>query len=264
MRLHSTFAALLTVVAAAPLAAQATQAANRASADPDKNAAGGLRVPGWTARFDRAEAKPAQVSFTRMGTGYHVTAGPAAVYYPTRSAPASGNYTVAASFTQTKAPAHPEAYGLFAGGQNLQGAAPSYVYFVVRGDGKYLVKHRANATEVHTLVDWTASPALKPAGADGKATNALEIRVAGDSVRFVANGTPVAAVSRKQTGALNGTAGIRVNHNLDVHVDGFAVRPAGRRRGARRRGRRPAARARPRPCSRTRSTTSSTSSASRS
>jgi hypothetical protein len=222
MRLHSTFAALLTVVAAAPLAAQATQAANRASADPDKNAAGGLRVPGWTARFDRAEAKPAQVSFTRMGKGYHVTAGPAAVYYDAKQT-ASGNYTVRGSFTQTKAPTHPEAYGLFAGGQNLTGAAPSYMYFVVRGDGKYLVKHRANATEVHTLVDWTASPALKAAGADGKASNALEIRVAADSVRFVANGTPVAAVSRQEAGAMSGVAGLRVNHNLDVHVDNFAV-----------------------------------------
>jgi hypothetical protein len=222
MRLHSTFAALLTVVAAAPLAAQATQAANRASADPDKNAAGGLRVPGWTARFDRAEAKPAQVSFTRMGKGYHVTAGPAAVYYNAKQT-ASGNYTVRGSFTQMKAPTHPEAYGLFAGGQNLAGAAPSYVYFVVRGDGKYLVKHRANATEVHTLVDWTASPALKAAGTDGKASNALEIRVAADSVRFVANGTPVAAVSRQEVGGMNGVAGLRVNHNLDVHVDDFAV-----------------------------------------
>ena len=222
MRLHSTYAALLTVVAAAPLAAQATQAANRASADPDKNAAGGLRVPGWTARFDRAEAKPAQVSFTRMAKGYHVTAGPAAVYYDAKQT-ASGNYTVRGSFTQTKAPTHPEAYGLFAGGQNLAGAAPSYVYFVVRGDGKYLVKHRANATEVHTLVDWTASPALKAAGTDGKASNALEIRVAADSVRFVANGTPVAAVSRQEAGAMSGVAGLRVNHNLDVHVDNFAV-----------------------------------------
>lgn len=225
MRLHSTFAALLTVVAAAPLAAQATAAANRASADPDKNAAGGLRVPGWTARFDRAEAKPAQVSFTRMGKGYHVTAGPAGVYYDAKQT-ASGNYTVRGSFTQMKAPTHPEAYGLFAGGQNLTGAAPRYVYFVVRGDGKYLVKHRANATEVHTLVDWTASPALKAAGADGKATNALEIRVAADSVRFVANGTPVAAVSRKEAGAMSGAAGLRVNHNLDVHVSGFTVTPA--------------------------------------
>lgn len=223
--------ALLAAAVAAPLAAQ-TPAAPPAGghdmhgmamqADPDKMAGGGLKVPGWTARFDRAEAKPAQVSFTRMGAGYHVTAGPAAIYYPAKST-ASGDYTVRASFTQMKAPMHPEAYGLFAGGQSLQGAAPSYVYFIVRGDGKYTVKHRANATEVHTLVDWTASDAVKSAGADGKATNALQIRVVADSVHFVANGTQVAAVPRQQFGTLAGVAGFRVNHNLDVHVDGFAV-----------------------------------------
>ena len=217
-------------VMAAPLAAQTTPAPTSGGNmggmmhdDPDKMVNGGLKVPGWQARFDRPGAKPEQVSFTRMGTGYHVTAGPAAIYYSAKDA-ASGAYTVAASFTQMKAPTHPEAYGLFAGGQNLQGAAPSYVYFIVRGDGKYMVKHRANATDVHTLVDWTANPAVKAAGADGKATNALEIRVAADTVRFVANGTQVAAVARSEAGAMAGTAGVRVNHNLDVHVDKFAVR----------------------------------------
>lgn len=211
------------VLAAAPLAAQ-TAAATAAArgGDPDKNAAGGIQVPGWKAAFDRPASQASQVSFTRMGKGYHVTAGPAAVYYDAKST-ASGNYSVSGTFTQMKAPAHPEAYGLFAGGQGLDGAKPSYVYFVVRGDGKYLVKHRADASQVHTIVDWTASPALKAAGADGKATNALQIRVGADSVRFVANGTTVASVARSEAGTLAGTAGIRVNHNLDVHVDGFAV-----------------------------------------
>lgn len=234
MRLASValLAAPLALGLAAPLAAQTTPTTPAPAGgmggmmhdDPDKMANGGLKVPGWTARFDRPAAKPEQVSFTPMGSGYHVTAGPAAIYYPAKAAAASGNYTVAASFTQMKAPTHPEAYGLFAGGEHLQSAAPSYVYFIVRGDGKYMVKHRANATDVHTIVDWTASPALKVAGADGKATNALEIRVAADSVRFVANGTRVAAVARGEAGAYAGTAGIRVNHNLDVHVDGFTVR----------------------------------------
>jgi hypothetical protein len=210
---------------AAPLAAQTPAA--QASADPDQNVAGGVQVPGWSARFDRANANAQQVKFVRMGSGYHVTAGPAGIYYDPKTT-ASGNYTVAASFTQTKAPAHPEAYGLFVGGQNLDGAAPSYLYFVVRQDGKYLVKHRANATEVHTLIDWTANPALKAAGPDGKATNALQIRVAADSVRFVANGTQVAALARQAAGPLAGVAGLRVNHNLDVHVGDFAVTPSTR------------------------------------
>jgi hypothetical protein len=50
MRLSPALAAAAAVLAAAPLAAQT---AAPSSADPDKNAAGGIQVPGWKARFDR-------------------------------------------------------------------------------------------------------------------------------------------------------------------------------------------------------------------
>ncbi len=235
MRLLPALAAA--ALAAAPAAPLAAQAAGQ-NADPDQNASGGVQVPGWSARFDRAGASAQQVKFVRMGKGYHVTAGPSGIYY-NPSSTASGNYQVAASFTQTKAASHPEAYGLFVGGKQLADSAASYLYFVVRQDGRYLVRHRASASELHTLVEWTANPAVKAAGADGKATNALAVRVAADSVRFVANGTQVAAVSRQQAGALDGVAGLRVNHNLDVHVEGFAVTRGGAARagGAARRSR---------------------------
>ncbi len=122
-----------------------------------------------------------------------------------------------------KAPMHPEAYGLFVGGKNLSSDAASYLYFLVRGDGKYLIKQRESATDTRTLVDWTASPAVHVADAAGKATNALRVQVGTDSVRFFANDRPVAALATAKTGPLAGTAGLRVNHNLDVHVDGFSV-----------------------------------------
>lgn len=217
MRLIAAFAALLV---AAPLAAQAT--AKPASSDPDKTVAGGLSVPGWTARFDKPASTPAQVKFTKMGPGMHVTSGPAAIYYDTKNT-ASGNYTATATFTQTKASTHPEAYGLFVGGSALQDAGQRYLYFVVRQDGKYTVKHRAG-TEVHTIVDWTANPAVKQIEGAGKATNVLTVRVAADSVRFAVNGTEVHKIARAQAMDVDGVAGLRVNHNLDVHVDGFAIK----------------------------------------
>jgi hypothetical protein len=219
-------ALVLSAAAAAPLAAQAPAqpAANTGRAghaDPDQNATGGLKVPGWTARFDRPAAAASQVSFTRMGKGYHVTAGPAAIYYDsTRTA--SGAYTAAATFTQTKPSAHPEAYGIFVGGSNLAGADQRYLYFIVRQDGKYAVKHRAGA-ETHTVVDWTASPAVRRVPANGKATNALAVRATAADVRFLVNGTEVAKLDRANLSDVDGVAGLRVNHNLDVHVDRFAV-----------------------------------------
>src|SRR6266516_4532740 len=107
---------------------------------------GGVTVPGWTGRVDpqaaRGGKKLTDDKVVAMGTGFHVTSGPAAIYWNPKNT-ASGNYTVSASFTQTKAPTHAEAYGLFIGGNNLDAPNQSYLYFVVRQDGKYLINHRA-------------------------------------------------------------------------------------------------------------------------
>jgi hypothetical protein len=42
-------------------------------------------------------------------------------------------------------------------------------------------------------------------------------------VRFLANGKPVTAITRAAAMDADGQAGLRVNHNLDVRVQGFAV-----------------------------------------
>ncbi len=216
--------ALAPALAAAQMAAQpATQPGPKhASADPDRQIAGGLRVPGWSAHFDHAGTAPTAVKFFPMGKGYHVTGGPAAIYFDS-SKTGTGAYSARVSMTQMKAPMHPEAYGLFVGGQNLSSDAATYVYYLVRGDGKYTIKQRAGTNDVRTLVDWTASPAVHSADAAGKATNALRVQVGTDSARFYANDQLVTALPNAKTGPLAGVAGIRVNHNLDVHIDGFSV-----------------------------------------
>ncbi|HET6230311.1 MAG TPA: hypothetical protein VFE05_09605 [Longimicrobiaceae bacterium] len=212
-----------TLLAAAPLAAQ-TPAQHQG--DPDVAARSAAPLPaGWHLRLDRADAKQADLTFTRMGSGYHFTGGPAAIFWrPTDRV--SAPYTVRATLTQTRAPRHPEAYGVFAAGQNLDAPNQTYLYLVVRGDGKFLVKHRAG-TEVHTVIDWTDSDAVHKADANGRATNTVEIRTAADSVRFVVNGTRVAAVG---AGFGPGVAGLRLNHNLDIHVDSFRVSRGASRR----------------------------------
>jgi len=224
---------VLTITAAAlALSAGALKAQG---ADPDKLVAnGGVSVPGWTGRIDPQAAKNGRKitddKVVAMGPGFHVTSGPAAVYWNPANT-ASGNYTVSASFSQTKAAAHPEAYGIFLGGRDLESSNQSYLYFLVRQDGKYLINHRANDSTVHKIVDWTANSAVKAIDADGKATNALSIAVMPDKLSFMVNGVEVTTLPRSQvdrTGAGSGTtgiAGVRVNHNLDVHVGGFAVTP---------------------------------------
>lgn len=202
-------------------------------ADPDKVVTdGGVSVPGWTGRIDPQAAargaKITQAKFIPMGGGIHVTAGPAAIYWNATNA-VSGNYTVSATFNQTKASAHPEGYGLMLAGRDLETPNQSYLYFLVRQDGKFLVNHRANDSTVHKIVDWTANPAVKAIDASGQASNALSIVVGPTNLSFRVNGTEVHTLPRSviESGdghaGSAGIAGIRVNHNLDVHIDGFGV-----------------------------------------
>lgn len=211
---------LALLVAASPLAAQN-------GSDPDHAAAGGGDLPaGWHARLDRADAKLSDLHFVTMGDGYHATTGPAAIFWNPRNA-VSGEFSAHATFTQTKAPMHPEAYGLFIAGHDLDPAstAPEYMYFLVRGDGKYMVRHRAANGDLHTIVDWTDNAAIHKQDADGKATNALTVEGGAWGVRYRVNGTQVAEWRTADVPFLKtaGEVGLRINHNLDVHVSGFGV-----------------------------------------
>lgn len=190
--------------------------------DPDKKVMdGGVKVAGWEVRLDKADAKVEDLKFVSMGPGFHVTSGPAAIYWNPANA-AKGNYTVKASLTQTKAPTHREAYGVFIGGDDLKDDDQSYLYVVIAGTGEYTIKHRAGS-QTHTVVNWTASPALKKADEAGKATNEIAIEV-GNDVRVLLNGTEVWKQAKGQVmGSTDGQVGLRVNHNLDVHVGSFSV-----------------------------------------
>lgn len=211
----------LVLLAATPLAAQSTGAREH---DPDIKANGGALPSGWTGRTDRATAKIEDAKFVAMGPGFHVTSGPAAIYWRDANT-TSGPFTASATFTQTKAPAHPEAYGIIFMGKSLDAANQNYAYFLVRGDGKVMVKHRAG-NEVHTILGWTENAAVHKQDANGKATNALTVDATqADSVRLMVNGTQVASLPIAHLGSTNGIVGLRVNHNLDVHIADFSVTP---------------------------------------
>ena len=68
------------------------------------------------------------------------------------------------------------------------------------------------------------NPAIKAAPADGgSASNKLAVKAAADSVRFFVNDVQVAAVDAKNPMAPNsGIYGVRVNHNISVHIAGLA------------------------------------------
>jgi hypothetical protein len=197
------------------------QTPHPAGHDPDHMAAGGGTLPaGWSARLDNGSTKPDGVSVAPMGTGMHIKSGPAGIYFR----PSDKSSTVSATFTQMEPAAHPEAYGVFIGGSDLQGPNQKYTYFVIRQDGKFLIKRRAGA-DTPSVMNWTENAAVKKADASGKMTNTVAIKTDKEKAHFLVNGTEVAAVPVAEID-VNGIAGLRVNHNLNVHIEGFTTKDA--------------------------------------
>jgi hypothetical protein len=187
---------------------------------------GGVLPAGWKNRFDLPDMKLEHVRFLVQGSSYHVTSGPPGIYYKPGMT-ASGAYTVKGTFTQLAKGEHREGYGPFIGGTDLEGAGQRYTYFLLRQDGKYLVKQR-DGVNTKGMVDWAEHKAIKSFGDDGKMTNELAIVVGADVVRFLINGTEVASQPRGDV-STSGIVGLRVNHNLDINVDNFSIQgaPAG-------------------------------------
>jgi len=182
---------------------------------------------GWKMRVDRSTSASdpdaaGAIKFVTEGAGFHCTNPQAAVYWnPANSA--SGAYTLKGTFTLMKPSGHVNYYGLVFGGSGLEGADQTYLYFEVAQNGTWLIKSR-NGTATHPISDKTPSDAVKKPDDTGKSTNVLEVRVAANKVDFVVNGTVVH--SEPKTGALaktDGIYGIRINHLLEVQVDGFGV-----------------------------------------
>ena len=180
---------------------------------------------GWKMRVDRSATAsdpdaPGNIKFVTMGTGFHATNPQAAVYWNPQNT-ATGNYTLKASFTLMKPSGHTNYYGLIFGGSDLDGPQQKYTYFMVAQDGTWLIKRRdgdASTSDVAKKPD----DAVKKPGGDGKSINALEVRVAGDKIDYVVNGKVVQSTPRSGV-KTDGIYGIRVNHLLEVQVDGFSV-----------------------------------------
>ena len=196
--------AVLALFAVAPLVAQAPK--------------------GWMVRADRSTSASdpdgaGTIKFVTAGTGFHATNPQAAVYWNTANT-ATGAYTVKGTFILQKPSGHTNYYGIVFGGSDLEGAKQAYTYFLVAQDGTWLVKKRNGDAATDNVLPKAASDAVKKPGADGKSTNDLEVRVGADKIDYVVNGTIVG--SSPKTGIkTDGTFGIRVNHLLEVHIDGF-------------------------------------------
>lgn len=219
MRTFTVIAALALI--AAPVAAQQPAKADSAGHKTMlKNAKTGDLPAGWSARMDR-NADLSKVKFVTMEPGYHMTLGPAGIFWR-ETDKANGPFHAVATIHQTTAPTHPEGYGLFYGGKALAGEGQQYTYFLIRGDGTYLIKQRNGAETANVSDGWVEHAAVTKQNAEGASSNKLEIDATGDTIRFLVNGQEVHSMAAAP-GSRNGIVGLRVNHNLDVHVQDFTL-----------------------------------------
>jgi hypothetical protein len=202
-------------------AASDTSKGMAAMADSDKAAPGAGVPAGFTAITDHADASISNAKYTANGGKWEVQTGPAHILYAAKDS-GSGVYAVTATIQQLEKPAHPEAYGVFFGGQHLDDRAQqTYGYFLVRGTGEFLIKRRDGA-KTSSVVDWTANPNVPKQDASGKATYSLKVHFAKDTAHFLVNDKLVDAVPRSKLPS-EGVAGLRINHNLHVLVTPVSI-----------------------------------------
>lgn len=173
---------------------------------------------GWMVRTDGG-ASAETIDFLDMAPGWHITTGPAAIFYhPDRTA--TGTYRVEAETHLFDPGQRREGFGILFGGTDLEGDAQSYGYFLIRRDGSYLVKRRDGA-ETEVIEGWTEHPAV--VGWDERAEdaatvkNVLAVEVGETEVAFHVNGEEVHRVAREEL-STDGVVGLRVNHSLNLHV----------------------------------------------
>src|ERR1700730_5188638 len=136
--------AALTLLAATPLIAQGPK--------------------GWKVRPDRSTSASdpdaaGSIKFTSSGSGFHATNPQAAVFWNPANT-VTGNYSLKGTFVLVKPSDHTNYYGLVCGGSGLEGAAQSYLYFLVAQDGSWLIKRRNGDASAEDVSPKTVSAAV--------------------------------------------------------------------------------------------------------
>jgi hypothetical protein len=218
---------------AAPAQAKPQATPPAAAGESDRKVAGGgITAPGWQGAVDASAAKQGATindsKFASEGGAFHLTVGPASIYWNPANK-AAGDYSVKATFKEAKQTfSHPHPFGLFIGGSKLGTAQQSLMYCVAYRDGSALVR-TFKGDVVTTNLKKTPNDAVAKAAADAPVTQEIEWRVKGSRVECAVNGTVVAGFDKGEVvgdGKLestDGIYGIRSAHNTDVVVTGLKM-----------------------------------------
>lgn len=161
-----------------------------------------------------------ELKVVTVGKGYRVTGGPAGVFWNPATT-AKGDYTLRASFTLMQPSNHVNYYGLVFGGSALEGASQEYTYFVVAQNGTFQIRQMMGS-KPSNVMGRTPHASIKQPDAAGTSTNVLEVRVKGDTISYAVNDQVVHTMPKGNV-KTDGLVGVRINHMLDVQVEGPQV-----------------------------------------
>ena len=207
--------------------------AARGQQDADKKVAGGgVTVKGWTGKVDSGNRQGLAITDSKLapeGSGMRLMTGAAALYWNPANV-GKGDFSVKATFDEAKQPYnHPHPYGVFIGGKGLDGDQPQALYCAAYRNGNYIVRGFSGGKPFGIVQKPTPNDAVAKGAADAPVKQEVTMRVSGDKVECTVNGTSVwSATKADVTGAgkldsTDGITGIRVSHNSDALVSGFAV-----------------------------------------
>jgi hypothetical protein len=182
--------------------------------------------PTWQVRLDNPEGGNLEdIWYVDMPPGWHVTTGPAAIFWdPGKTA--SGSFSLESEIYLFDPKGRREGFGFFFGGADLSEGNQTYAYFLIREGGEFLVKIR-KGEETETVLDWAPHPAIASWATRGEeahtAKNILGVTVIPESVSFRVNGQEVAKLPAGRI-PTDGQVGLRVNHNVNIHVTTLDVK----------------------------------------
>jgi hypothetical protein len=195
---------------------------------------GGVFAKGWAGSIDsKDQAAGLTVNSSKLveeGKGFHVTTGPAVTYW-NPSNTAKGDYTVSATFTESKYMSindHPHPYGIVIAGNDLGTDKASYLYCAAYGNGTFIVRGFGPAP--FQMGKREANDAVnKAAGVGQPVTQEIAITVKGNQVscsinkKVVATYDKSAVVGEGKLKSTDGVYGFRFAHNTDAVVTDFKV-----------------------------------------
>ena len=197
-----------------------------------KVAGGGVTVKGWQGKEDSGNKQGLTVSdskFASEGNGFRLTTGPAALYWNPANT-GKGDYSVKATFTEAKQTySHPHPFGVFIGGAGLESATPQALYCAAYRNGTFIIRGFSGGKRFDVVAKPTPNAAVKTAAAEAEVVQDVSWNVKGDKLECIVNGTAVWSGTKADvTGdgkltSTDGITGIRVSHNSDAMVTGFAV-----------------------------------------